>query len=39
MEGFRDVLEIGRGNRPDVLNFRFEKLEEFRRRAEVQAQE
>lgn len=24
-EGFRDVLEIGRGNRPDLFNFRFEK--------------
>ncbi|MGD8682246.1 MAG: hydantoinase/oxoprolinase family protein, partial [Lysobacterales bacterium] len=23
--GFRDVLEIGRGNRPDLFNFRFRK--------------
>ena len=34
--GFRDVLEIGRGNRPDLFNFLFRKpppfvLREFRR--------
>jgi N-methylhydantoinase A len=28
-EGFRDVLEIGRGNRPDLFNFRFEKPAPF----------
>jgi N-methylhydantoinase A len=27
--GFRDVLEIGRGNRPDLYNFRFRKPEPF----------
>jgi N-methylhydantoinase A len=27
--GFRDVLEIGRGNRPDLFNFRFEKPSPF----------
>lgn len=27
--GFRDVLEIGRGNRPDLFNFRFRKPEPF----------
>lgn len=24
-KGFRDILEIGRGNRPDLFNFRFKK--------------
>jgi N-methylhydantoinase A len=24
-KGFRDVLEIGRGNRPDLFNFRYQK--------------
>ena len=28
-KGFRDVLEIGRGNRPDLFNIRFEKPEPF----------
>ncbi|MFQ5972326.1 MAG: hydantoinase/oxoprolinase family protein, partial [Alphaproteobacteria bacterium] len=27
--GFRDVLEIGRGNRPDLFNLRFRKPEPF----------
>ena len=27
--GFRDVLEIGRGNRPDYFNLRFKKNEPF----------
>jgi len=27
--GFRDVLEIGRGNRPDLFNFAFAKPEPF----------
>jgi len=27
--GFRDVLEIGRGNRPDLFNFNFEKPRPF----------
>jgi N-methylhydantoinase A len=27
--GFRDVLEIGRGNRPDLFNFTFEKPRPF----------
>jgi N-methylhydantoinase A len=27
--GFRDVLEIARGNRPDLFNFRFKKPEPF----------
>jgi N-methylhydantoinase A len=27
--GFRDILEIGRGNRPDVFNFRHRKPEPF----------
>src|SRR2546421_9781492 len=27
--GFRDVLEIGRANRPDIYNFYFRKLEPF----------
>ncbi len=27
--GFRDVLEIGRGNRPDLFNFRFAKPTPF----------
>lgn len=27
--GFRDVLEIGRGNRPDLFNLRFEKPVSF----------
>ncbi|HVW68486.1 MAG TPA: hydantoinase/oxoprolinase family protein [Steroidobacteraceae bacterium] len=27
--GFRDVLEIGRGNRPDLFNFSFEKPRPF----------
>ncbi|SIT72906.1 hydantoinase/oxoprolinase family protein [Edaphobacillus lindanitolerans] len=27
--GTRDVLEIGRGNRPDLYNFRFQKPEPF----------
>lgn len=27
--GFRDVLEIGRGNRPDLFNFMFEKPRPF----------
>lgn len=27
--GFRDILEIGRGNRPDVFNFRYKKPEPF----------
>jgi N-methylhydantoinase A len=28
-KGFRDVLEIGRGNRPDLFNFRFSKPAPF----------
>lgn len=28
-KGFRDVLEIGRGNRPDLFNIRFEKPTPF----------
>ena len=28
-EGFRDVLEIGRGNRPDFFNLRYEKPAPF----------
>lgn len=28
-EGFRDVLEIGRANRPDMYNFRYHKPEPF----------
>lgn len=28
-KGFRDVLEIGRGNRPDLFNFRYIKPEPF----------
>jgi N-methylhydantoinase A len=28
-KGFRDVLEIGRGNRPDLYNMRFEKPRPF----------
>jgi N-methylhydantoinase A len=28
-EGFRDVLEIGRGNRPDYFNLDYEKPESF----------
>jgi N-methylhydantoinase A len=28
-EGFRDVLEIGRGNRPDMYNLRFQKPAPF----------
>ncbi len=28
-EGFRDVLEIGRGNRPDYFNLRFQKPKPF----------
>lgn len=28
-EGFRDVLEIARGNRPDLFNFAFEKPSPF----------
>jgi N-methylhydantoinase A len=28
-KGFRDVLEIGRANRPDIYNFYFRKLEPF----------
>jgi len=27
--GFRDILEIGRGNRPDLFNFGFKKPEPF----------
>lgn len=27
--GFRDTLEIGRGNRPDLFNFNFKKPESF----------
>jgi N-methylhydantoinase A len=27
--GFRDVLEIGRANRPDIYNFYFRKCEPF----------
>jgi N-methylhydantoinase A len=27
--GFRDVLEIGRANRPDIYNFSFQKPEPF----------
>jgi N-methylhydantoinase A len=27
--GFRDVLEIGRSNRPDLFNLRFEKVKPF----------
>ncbi len=27
--GFRDILEIGRGNRPDLFNFNFKKPEPF----------
>jgi N-methylhydantoinase A len=32
-EGFRDVLEIGRGNRPDIYNLRFRKQPPFVPRA------
>jgi N-methylhydantoinase A len=32
-KGFADVLEIGRGNRPDMYNFRFEKPAPFVPRA------
>ena len=28
-KGFRDILEIGRGNRPDLFNFNFKKPEPF----------
>lgn len=40
--GFRDVLEIGRGNRPDLFNFMFEKprpfvAREFRREVDERA--
>lgn len=28
-KGFRDVLEIARGNRPDLYNFRYQKPEAF----------
>ena len=28
-KGFRDVLEIGRANRPDIYNFYYEKPEPF----------
>lgn len=28
-KGFRDVLEIGRGNRPDLFNFNFKKPKSF----------
>jgi N-methylhydantoinase A/acetone carboxylase, beta subunit len=28
-KGFRDILEIGRGNRPDLFNFNFQKPESF----------
>ena len=28
-EGFRDVLEIGRGNRPDYFNLEYEKPKPF----------
>ncbi len=28
-EGFRDILEIGRGNRPDFFNLEYEKPEPF----------
>ncbi len=28
-EGFRDILEIGRGNRPDFFNLRYKKPEPF----------
>ncbi len=28
-KGFRDILEIGRGNRPDLFNFNFKKPESF----------
>lgn len=28
-KGFRDILEIGRGNRPDLFNFNFRKPESF----------
>ena len=28
-EGFRDVLEIARGNRPDLFNFNFRKPKPF----------
>ncbi len=28
-KGFRDTLEIGRGNRPDLFNFNFKKPESF----------
>ena len=28
-EGFRDVLEIGRANRPDIYNLRFRKQPPF----------
>lgn len=28
-KGFRDTLEIGRGNRPDLFNFNFRKPESF----------
>lgn len=31
--GFRDILEIGRGNRPDLYNFRYRKPEPFVPRA------
>lgn len=32
-KGFRDVLEIARGNRPDLFNVRYEKPEPFVERA------
>lgn len=28
-KGFRDILEIGRGNRPDLFNFNFKKPQPF----------
>lgn len=28
-KGFRDILEIGRGNRPDLFNFNFKKPQSF----------
>ncbi|PWJ48517.1 hydantoinase/oxoprolinase family protein [Faecalicatena contorta] len=28
-KGFRDILEIGRGNRPDLFNFNFKKPKSF----------
>jgi N-methylhydantoinase A len=31
--GFRDILEIGRGNRPDIFNFNFRKPAPFVRRS------